>query len=130
MLRHSPIRFWVLVLVSFTWLGVNLGSPHLHLCFDGLEPSSSLHGFDGAVHHAKTALDGAHEDVDIDLARDTVAKTVKLDLGVFVAAIAIVFVVLGLLSRQPPPLYRPAFLLSSLSLLRPPVRGPPLPISP
>ena len=118
----------MLVLVSLTWLGVRLGGPHLHLCFDGLESASSLHAFDGTVHHTGTPADGAHEDVDIDIAGDGVAKASKLDAGLFIAVL--LFLALGSTPRQAPARHQPVLLLASLILLRPPVRGPPLPTSP
>lgn len=124
MLRYSLIRFCVLVLVGCAWVGVGLSGPHLHLCFDGLEPRCSLHGLNDPGHHVDALVDRSHQDIEIDLARDVVPTIDKLELGLFVAVL--LFLALICLPHRPRGFFRPALRQATSHSLRPPVRGPPL----
>jgi hypothetical protein len=63
---------------------------HVHLCFDGQEAPASVHtGHDGGqAHHGDEQ--GNHDDVDVDLRGDGVAKSFKPDLPAITPSIVFV----------------------------------------
>ena len=103
----------------------------MHLCFDGQEPPSSLHIFDGmAACHASGGSDRSHEDLDVDVDVLGAALTKKDASDQNVEPAPIADVVLLLL---PPPrgdvihditAYVPKVNRPYLHL--PPLRGPPV----
>jgi hypothetical protein len=56
---------------------------HIHLCFDGQEPESAMHVLDGndhLDHHLGQDEHGqSHNDVDVDVAGQALAKTFNQD---------------------------------------------------
>ena len=99
---------------------------HLHLCFDGSEPPASLH-FEDAGHHAEHQAGQVHNDLDLSLAFDAVAKVVKLGLDL-PALLVVLLLLLPPLLRDARRTARPrpaAVALPPIHLLRPPLRGPP-----
>jgi hypothetical protein len=139
-------RPWLIGFLIVAFVAARLTGAHLHMCFDGSEPLAQLHVSDtaGVDHHSDTlghdAADlghhvvevdhhslatDSHEDVDVDVLGNLLAKVAKLDLP----ALALVAWCLALLYvavfRQPirarlfhPPLPLPRF-------LRPLLRAPP-----
>ena len=120
---HRP---WLLTLLCVMLLVVRVGGAHLHLCFDGGEPPVSLHLMDNGVHHGAPGMDAAHQDADIAVAGEVLAKFAKLglDLPVLLLAALLVWSLLQA-PRQPAPGYRNPLSVSTARTLRPPLRGPP-----
>lgn len=125
---HSP---WLLTLLLVMLLVVRVGGAHLHLCFDGGEPPISLHLMDHGLHHGAPGMDAGHQDADVAVADDALAKFAKLglDLPVLLLAALLVWSLLQA-PRQPAPGYRNPVFFSAAHSLRPPLRGPPLLTSP
>lgn len=125
----------------WTWLsalavlfaGLTNAHSHVHYCFDGQEPPASVHLVDGIDHahelpghHSDSDSDGAggeHDDLDVDLPNQALAKAVKYDLP----AIAVQLLTLafepsprGALADRvdTPPTSAPRY-------IHPPSRGPP-----
>lgn len=123
--RFSPrVRFCLLLLLGVALLFTRLGGAHLHLCFDGLEPASSLHFIDSG-QHADHHAGEEHDDRDVSLIADALAKPIKLSLEV-----ALLLVLMGFGA----PLFAPAIPRHRFAAritasppfhLRPPLRGPP-----
>ena len=56
-------------------LVVRTSDAHMHLCFDGQEPLSSLHIADTAAdHHDGGESESGHQDQDVDAANPALAK--------------------------------------------------------
>jgi hypothetical protein len=60
---------------------------HVHYCFDGREPPAAVHLTDGLDHHHDDGIgggdhkdDGDHDDLDLDVPNQALAKSVKYDL--------------------------------------------------
>lgn len=129
MFANSRIQAWLLALLCVTLLIGRIGGAHLHLCFDGKEPPSTLHLFDHGVHHGSSELNAPHDDADVALAGDMLLKS-PFDR---IWPLALLFVAVLLLRL---PTRRGSFipLTSAIRLppspfVRPPLRGPPLPFS-
>ena len=133
-LRHtSPMRspvkpmtslLWV---IAFAFVAVRMTEVHWHLCFDGLEPRSSVHVGDRAAHH-ESHDEGAveHVDTDVPLTGQILAKLTKVDFDLPLAVLgAFLLWVVGEprrvlpIARRIVPANTPPF------FLRPPLRGPP-----
>lgn len=119
----KQICYWALVLALFA---VRSADAHMHLCLDGQEQRASLHVADGGVHHTDPAgLRQTHNDKDVKFVGDGIFKKGdSADLWVLSTVWSIVDFVPQY--GMEPPQYAattPAF--SSLSHLRPPLRGPP-----
>lgn len=73
--RHGVVGLCVLAILVAGLLGA-----HLHLCFDGREPPTTLHVLDSEhlEHHA--ALEHEHRDLDVDPLGKPLAKTYKVQL--------------------------------------------------
>jgi hypothetical protein len=119
-------RRWVLVFFMVAFLVARLTGAHLHLCLDGSEPLAQLHVSDTAEvgHHPHE--DASHDDVDVDVLGEVVAKVAKVDTpGVALVAwcLALFFVAVVLqpvrFTALTPPLRPPRF-------LRPLLRAPPV----
>jgi hypothetical protein len=104
--------------------GISNAHAHLHLCFDGQEPPAAVHLADGDAHEHRHETDGTHDDVDVDIAGQVIAKSFKHDLAILPP---VMLVGIGAVPTRsyappsrtaprppPPPLY-----------YRPPLRGPP-----
>lgn len=127
MLRDSRLHHpWLLTLLCVMLLMVRVGGAHLHLCFDGGEPPVSMHLMDHGLHHGAPGMDAQHQDTDIAVAGEVLAKFTKLSLDLPVLLVAALLVWSLLLApRQPVPGYRNPFSFSAARSLRPPLRGPP-----
>ena len=114
----------LVLLLCTAFFSVRMVGDHLHLCFDGSEPSVSLHGADGEIEH-EPGIAGGHHDVNLDLFHASLTKS-NLDpialIGLF--CIAFLATLAPVKERWTPP----ATELLSTSLFRyfrPPLRGPP-----
>jgi len=66
--NSRPPTVLLLWLVSFALLAARISDAHVHLCFDGQEPRSSLHVSDHEPNcHTADGRRGSHQDQDIDL---------------------------------------------------------------
>ena len=74
---------WASVLAAWAVLfsGLTSAHAHVHLCLDGQEPPAAVHLADGFNHqHDHAAQTGQqHEDFDLDLSNQALAKTFKYD---------------------------------------------------
>lgn len=113
------------VFISLAFLLASAGHAHIHLCFDGQEPPADVHALhsDHLGHHPGDRE--AHDDLDVDLLDDALAKNLKFDLP-WMAALAVGFLII-----EPPSV---SFALPELGdrpiaqpprFLRPPLRAPP-----
>lgn len=59
----ARLLLWAVVLAVLT---VRASDTHLHLCFDGLEPPTSVHFADASVHHDEQHDTEQHADRDFD----------------------------------------------------------------
>lgn len=129
MLHHSRFRNWLLALLCAVLLLGRLGGFHVHLCFDGMEPPSSVHLFDSGVHHAEPGMETSHADVDVAIAGDLTSRN-KIEWSL---ALALLVVILLPGRRRRAHGFAVAFascVLPALPpFLRPPLRGPPQPTS-
>ncbi len=128
MFDRTPSRIWLLTLVCVALLCARLGGGHLHLCFDGSEPPVSLHLMYNGQHHM-AGTDAGHQDADVALADEALAKSIQLVLDL-PAALVVALLIWSLRQTRRPP--APGFCLPlffSATRLRPPLRGPPLLIS-
>jgi hypothetical protein len=119
--------------VALALVGVRTSGAHLHLCFDGQEPRSSLHLADSeATCHDRAVPQGsAHqdqdEDVDVDALGAVVAKKDVNTDSVYPIAVAVV-----VFSLSPPPvgvvdeLTAPSLAPKRPYLFLPLLRGPPV----
>ena len=76
----------------WTWLagfallfaGLTNAHSHVHYCFDGSEPAAAVHLVDSTAHHHEEpghSDDGIeHDDLDVDVPNQALAKAVKYDL--------------------------------------------------
>lgn len=64
-------------LMGLAFLNANALGAHLHLCFDGMEPATSVHVFDGSqgMHHVGAAE--KHNDTDVKVTEQALAKVIK-----------------------------------------------------
>ena len=120
--RSTP-RQWLLTLLCATLLVARMDGAHLHLCLDGQESPSSVHVWPDAPAHADTQA--PHNDVDLALAADSLAKPGKGDVDQPVAlpprSLAMVVA-----ATQFGPLIVPSVVFPpASSVLLPPLRGPP-----
>jgi hypothetical protein len=120
-------RWSWLAAVAVLFAGLTNAHSHVHYCFDGQEPPASVHLADGIDHDHEIPGhhdgDGEHDDLDLDVPNQALAKAVKYDLP----AIALhVFAI----SFEPS---RPGALADSVDkppapaprYVHPPPRGPP-----
>lgn len=132
----------MLALACLTLLFMQMGGAHLHLCFDGQEPPTSLHLSSGDHHadhhgghhsdHHADPHDGhePHNDLDLPLSSDALTKPGKLHVDVPLLLLAALWLGLLLFARRHERTRDPAQShASSPQLQLPPLRGPPLPAS-
>jgi hypothetical protein len=77
-------RWTWLAAVAVLFAGLTNAHGHVHYCFDGQEPPAAVHLVDGTAHDHELPghSDGAeHDDLDVDLANQALAKAVKYDLA-------------------------------------------------
>lgn len=129
MLRSPRLHAWLLTLLCVAMLLVPAVGAHLHECLDGKEPPASLHLFDLGIHHADDAAAGAHVDNDVPVGGELLSKgKIKWTSPL---ALVVAAVLLGLLRPAPAPRFPELQrdVPPAPRVLRPPLRGPPLPIS-
>ncbi len=130
MASHSHLRNVLIVLLALTLLFARMGNAHLHLCFDGVEPASSVHIFDADFHDQNmwdmAAMSAPHHDLNISLVTHALSKVSKLTLEnlALLVAILVLFGLLALDQFKPLTAYRSQH-LTTPKYLRPPLRGPP-----
>ena len=126
MRRVVPSVSSLLWVVVFALLIVRTADAHMHLCFDGQEPRSSLHVLDRMSGCHKT--DGSHQDQDVDALGAAAAKK-SAEAEPLLGPPPFANVILLLL---PPPrgmAYEPSIQNPSPKLpelFLPPLRGPPV----
>ena len=121
-------RVWMMLAVLAVF-AVPVNGAHLHLCFDGSEPSASVHYEDGVqTHHGAPGEAAEHNDADIPLPGSVIVKLVKAGLDLLPVLLAAVVILWGwprtLLHCLPVPPREPPFIGAPL-FLKPPLRGPP-----
>lgn len=100
---------------------------HLHLCFDGSEPRSSIHLASDAEADLHLGAHSPHEDLDVSVVGNVLVKqdAAGIDLlPVLVAALVLLLLIQTTAVRVPLARYAPRA-PTSLFELRPPSRGPP-----
>lgn len=121
---HSP---WFIALLCLALVVVRANGAHLHLCFDGTEPPVSLHMADAGQHHENSGTGETHQDADVPVAGDALAKIFKLKLGDLPLILLAAAILLSLLLSPDRPIALRRIGIAPLTLrgLRPPLRGPP-----
>jgi hypothetical protein len=131
MASHPSLRSVLIVLLALTVLFARMGNAHLHLCFDGAEPSSSVHILDFDFHDENMASvaskSAPHQDLNISLVTNELSKTNKLNAD-DIALLAAVLALFGLLifSKSAAPIGYTRHYVTAPQYLRPPLRGPPV----
>jgi hypothetical protein len=98
---------------------------HLHLCFDGGEPRSSLHLVEDGNADLHFGANSPHEDLDVSAIGNLLVKQAGVELLPILVATAILLGLVRLTSSRIPN-SRPKLLVPTLLFdLRPPPRGPP-----
>ncbi len=101
-------RWAWLAAFALLFAGLTNAHAHVHYCFDGQEPPASVHLADSLDHHHDVGLShggghdtghdhhdhdldhgqgGEHDDLDLDLPNQALAKTVKHDLPAITAVV-------------------------------------------
>jgi hypothetical protein len=93
-------RWTWLTAFALLFAGVTNAHSHIHYCFDGRAPSAAVFHVDGSDHahaipahhahdlvHADDDHGADHDDLDLDVPNDAIAKTVKHDAPAIVAAL-------------------------------------------
>jgi hypothetical protein len=115
----------VLLLCSLL-LVMRIGGTHWHLCFDGQEPPVSIHVADSSFEHSATGVESQHHDQNVEIGLASLVKhgSADFDLPPLVFAVLLLWAVFP---RLTVPRTRKALAppFSDLSLLLPPLRGPP-----
>jgi len=122
--RYARFLLWTVVLAVFT---VRASDTHLHLCFDGQEPPTTVHFADASVHHDDAHDGEEHADKDFDPFVGLLLKISGTDSDAAPAPCVAVLVILippasdsvPVASDSRAPAIDPPF------YLRPPLRGPP-----
>lgn len=82
-------RWTWLAALAVLFAGLTNAHSHVHYCFDGQEPPAAVHLVDGTEHDHEVPGhhdDGAdHDDLDLDVPNQALAKAVKYDLPAIVA---------------------------------------------
>ena len=124
--RPTTARHLCIILLCSVLLIMRVGGTHWHLCFDGQEPPVSIHMVDGAVEHSVSSVEGQHHDQNVDIGWASLVKhgSADFDLPLLLLTVFLLWAVIPRLAvtraRK-----APARLWSDLSLLLPPLRGPP-----
>lgn len=126
MLRNHRLRVCLLALLCIAVLVARVGGAHLHLCLDGGEPASDLHLFDLGQHHDAADPGLAHNDVDVVLLGDLIAKNkIQWQLPLALLAAAVLFGLLRIPRGLLVPWVSRPILPRPPLFLRPPLCGPP-----
>lgn len=120
-LSHATRGFiWIVALAMF---GVRLGGVHMHLCFDGQEPTASLHLEHDEGHDDYHHLQPSHQDQDVDLLADAFFK--KAEPGELDALTGPSGLIALLPRGDRPELLTTLLPAGPPHYLLPPLRGPP-----
>ena len=117
--RHKTLAFLALII----WLTASLSGAHGHLCFDGQEPPISIH-MEMLGEHIEHDSSMQHVGADIDIGEPALAKLIKMDLPLIIAA-AMLLALLFKTRIAFITLYR-TFCLHRVTGIRPPLRAPPV----
>ncbi|MFL6602621.1 MAG: hypothetical protein ACJ8R9_14990 [Steroidobacteraceae bacterium] len=101
---------------------------HLHLCFDGGEPRSSLHLIEDGNADLHFGANSSHEDLDVSAVGNVLVKQDTLGVSLLPILVAAV-IVLGLVRRRSSRISysaRNVPVPTPLFELLPPPRGPPV----
>ncbi len=127
-------RKLVFLVVCLAFLLMRVGGAHLHVCLDGSEAPSAMHFADSGLHHTEAEPNGHagghdedahHDDVEVNLASDLIAKLSSLDLPVIAGLLFVVLALLPWVRTPAPPTPVDTRISRSPLHLRPPLRGPP-----
>ena len=83
-------RWTWLAAFALLFAGLTNAHSHVHYCFDGQEPPASVHLVDGTDHEHELPghSDGAeHDDLDLDVPNQALAKACKHDLPAIAAVL-------------------------------------------
>ena len=70
----------VLAISAVLFAGLTNAHAHVHLCLDGQEPPASVHVVDNSNHlHEHFGGTHGHDDFDLDVPNEALAKTLKYD---------------------------------------------------
>src|SRR5262249_3866514 len=124
---NSPIARVLLILACACLILARVTGTHLHLCFDGNEPLSSIHLVDDGNADLHLGANSPHADLDVSLVGNVLVKqdTVGADLLPILLAAVIALVLLQRPAAWLPYAHRNVSTPSSAFELRPPPRGPP-----
>ncbi|HUQ52578.1 MAG TPA: hypothetical protein VM692_10175 [Gammaproteobacteria bacterium] len=116
-------------LTGVAWLFAALTNAHghIHFCFDGKEPPAAVHLTDSSDHdHELPGHDasGDHDDLDVDLPNQALAKACKHDLAV-IAPVLVWTAGFVTPSTTTPIAADPAPPVPDTLYYRPPSRAPP-----
>jgi hypothetical protein len=122
--RFARLLLWTVVLAVLT---VRASDTHLHFCYDGQEPPTTVHFADASVHDDEHHGGEDHADKDFDpfvgLLLKQGGSDADLALPTYVVAAILLLppatVIVPVASDSLPPHASPPF------YLRPPLRGPP-----
>jgi len=123
--RSGRLLLWTIVLAVLT---VRASDTHLHLCFDGQEPPTSVHFADASIHNDDDHDDENHADKDLDPLVGVLLKSGDADPELALPVSVVALVLLLPLQRDVLPIdFDPVPLAAGPpSHLRPPLRGPPV----
>lgn len=117
-----------MALTALAVLAMPVNGAHLHLCFDGSEPPTTVHLIeDGDDHYSDASLDGAHRDADVSL--DGVALAKKFDGALDLPSLLTAVLLMRVPVEAPvllPDLEVPVAAATSIVRRLPPLRGPPV----
>jgi len=126
MARLTPVRRLYVLLLCSVLLVMRIGGAHWHLCFDGQEPPVSIHVADSSFEHSVIGVDGQHHDQNVEIGLASLVKhgSADFDIPPLVFAMLLLW---AAFPRLPVPRTRKVLAPSyfDLSLLLPPLRGPP-----
>jgi hypothetical protein len=86
-----PEQRWpsVLAISAVLFAALANAHAHVHLCLDGQEPPASVHVVDSSNHmHEHLGGTKGHDDLDLDVPNQALAKTLKYDSPAIVAAMS------------------------------------------
>ena len=125
-LRSRSARFllWAVVLAVLT---VRASDIHLHLCFDGQEPPTTVHFADASVHHDDNHDGETHSDKDFDPLVGTLLKSSGTDSDIAppLSVATLVLLLPPVSSTVPVASDQLRLAADPPHHLRPPLRGPP-----
>lgn len=125
-MRFFPANRLILALACLSLLLARLDGAHLHLCFDGNEPATSVHAMDDGYIDLHPEAGTKHEDQDVSLVGSLLAKQDKAnDLIPILALALVVLALVSQLVRRTPVPAQSLLIPAPLFAFRPPLRGPP-----